>query len=99
MKQAKITKKKVLITLDNEIVKILKRSNKKVSTHINEILSRYLLKEISANYVGEKNHLGETDNRMVPSSNLGQVIFNETRDRGLETSFCSDIANSRDSNQ
>jgi hypothetical protein len=38
------------------------------------------------------------DNRMVPGSNLGQVIFNETRDRGLETSVCSNIANSIYSN-
>jgi hypothetical protein len=86
MKQAKTTKKRVFITLDNDIVKILKKSNKKVSTHINEILTKYLIKEISASYVGDQNHLGETDNRMVPSSNLGQVIFNEIRDMGLETS-------------
>jgi hypothetical protein len=84
MKQAKITKKKVLITLDNEIVKILKRSNKKVSTHINEILSRYLLKEISASYVGDQNHLGETDKRMVHSSNLGQVIFSKQQETLLQ---------------
>lgn len=43
MPKTKITKKKVLITLDLEIVKRLKRSNKAISTHINEVLSKHFL--------------------------------------------------------
>ncbi|MCB9370404.1 hypothetical protein H6501_02305 [Candidatus Woesearchaeota archaeon] len=43
MPKNKITKKKVLITLDLEIVKRLKRSNKPISTHINEVLSKHFL--------------------------------------------------------
>lgn len=43
MPKTKITKKKVLITLDLEIVKRLKRSNKPISTHINEVLSKHFL--------------------------------------------------------
>ncbi|NCC71349.1 hypothetical protein EOM09_07250 [bacterium] len=43
MPKKNITKKKVLITLDLEIVKRLKRSNKPISTHINEVLSKHFL--------------------------------------------------------
>lgn len=43
MESKRSTKKRVLITIDESLHRVLKRSNKCVSTHINEIMSKYLL--------------------------------------------------------
>ena len=50
MPKTKITKKKVLITLDLEIVKRLKRSNKPISTYINEVLFKHFLSKKSDDF-------------------------------------------------
>ncbi len=49
MKLKRSTKKRVLITIDESLYKVLKKSNKCVSTHINEVMSKYLLCKINVN--------------------------------------------------
>lgn len=49
MPKLKSTKTRVLVTLDDNIVKILKRSNINVSRTINDLLGNHLIKGFSKN--------------------------------------------------
>jgi hypothetical protein len=80
MENTNITKKKVTITLDIEILDQLKGMNTKVSTLINNLLASHL--SLYSNH-----QTPETDNRMVPSSNLGQVIFSKQHNLRVEEPY------------
>ena len=70
MPKKNITKKKVLITLDFEIVKRLKRSKKPVSSHINEILAKHFLRQKNEENVLENFTSSATAN-LVPQGFVG----------------------------
>ncbi len=45
MPKLKSTKKRVLITIDEQLLKLIKQQDKKVSTLINDVLQMYLLNQ------------------------------------------------------
>jgi hypothetical protein len=45
MPKLKSTKERVLITIDKDLLKLIKQQNKKVSTLINDVLQMYLLNQ------------------------------------------------------
>ncbi len=63
MPKTKISKKKVLVSIDIEIAKLLKKSNLKTSKLVNELLWKHF-SHISNRYSPK------SDNRVVPSSNM-----------------------------
>jgi hypothetical protein len=82
-----ISKRKVLVSIDIEIAKLLKKSNLKTSRLVNELLWKHF------SHISNRYSLN-SDNRMVPSSNLGQVIFEETGDLRLDSREMPYLANS-----
>lgn len=45
MPKLKSTKERVLVTIDKDLLKLIKQQNKKVSTLINDVLQMYLLNQ------------------------------------------------------
>lgn len=59
-------KKRVLITIDNELLRILKSRNKKVSTTINDVLKIYLMNDFNM----KLNEVLVANNRLWKSSRI-----------------------------
>ncbi len=75
MPKTKITKKKVSLSIDKEILNMLKRSSKPLSNHINEILQKHFLSQKIFSIEASSEQKFTPDNRVVPCSNHGRVSY------------------------